>query len=256
LIESELFGHVRGAFTGAERDRVGLFETAAGGTVLLDEVGDLPATVQVKLLRFLDSYELRRVGEHRARTADVRVLAATNRDLEDLVRDGRFREDLLFRLNVFRIDVPPLRQRREDIPGLAERFLTEESHTALAIHLSHDLLRWFEAYDWPGNVRQLRNLCRYLSARCWGRPEIGVRDLPSDLQEQCVSFLTGTKLTAFERDQRDFERTQLQRALQQTGGNISETARLLRTGRNQIAARMRLFNLTRDEFRPRPKAST
>jgi DNA-binding NtrC family response regulator/tetratricopeptide (TPR) repeat protein len=250
LIESELFGHARGAFTGADRDRAGLFESAAGGSVLLDEIGDLPAPVQVKLLRFLDSYELRRVGEHKVRRVDVRILAATHKHLAQLVQDGLFRQDLYFRLKVFRIDVPALRQRREDIPALVEHFLTEESQSSLPLGVAADLMRWFEAYHWPGNVRELRNLCRYLSARCWGKSEIAVQDLPPDLEAACREFLAGANLSIFEREKADLERTQILRALHQANGSISEASRLLRMGRNQVARKIRDYGLTREALRP------
>ena len=250
LIESELFGHSRGAFTGADRDRAGLFEAADGGTVLLDEIGDIPAPVQVKLLRFLDSYELRRLGEHRVRRVDVRILAATHKDISQLVLDGQFRQDLYFRLKVFRIDIPPLRQRCEDIPALVQRFLTEESQSTLPLGITADLMRWFEAYRWPGNVRELRNLCRYLSARCWGKPEVAVQDLPPDLETVCREFLAGTGLSAFEREKAELERAQILRALHQTEGNITEASRLLRMGRNHVARKMREYGLERETLRP------
>jgi DNA-binding NtrC family response regulator len=249
LIESELFGHVRGAFTGAERDRPGLFESADGGTVLLDEVGDLPAQVQVKLLRFLDRYEFRRVGEHKVRTVNVRILAATHKDLSALVDQGVFRQDLFFRLNVFRIAVPPLRERREDIPALARQFLSEEWPSSMPLQVSPDLLRWFESHNWPGNVRELRNLCRYLSVRCWGKPEIGVRDLPAELQALALEFLSGTRLSPFEREKLDLERNQILRALQQTNGNITEASQLLGASRNLIARKIREHGIVRETFR-------
>lgn len=248
LIESELFGHVRGAFTGADRDRSGLFETADGGTVLLDEIGDLPIHVQVRLLRFLDHYEFRRVGEGHAKAVDVRILAATHKDLWKLVRSGVFREDLLFRLNVFRIQVPALRDRPEDIPGLVTEFLAEGSHSSREWSVAPDLMRWLQAHDWPGNVRELRNLCRYLSVRCWGMPEIGVRDLPADVQASCVEFLGGAHVSKFEREKRDFERKQIERALQETSGSISEASRLLGLGRNNLARKMRDHGIERDTF--------
>jgi DNA-binding NtrC family response regulator len=249
LIEGELFGHVRGAFTGADRDRPGLLEEAAGGSVLLDEIGDLPLQTQVKLLRFLDSYELRRLGERVQRHVDVRILAATNRDLRQLVADGRFREDLFYRLNVFRVDVPPLRQRREEIPALVRRFLVEESQSTLPVRVAPDLLRWMQGYGWPGNVRELRNLCRYLSARAWGKPEIGIADLPPELQAASRAFLAGARLDPLEQERLEFEHARLLKALQRTSGNISHAAELLGMGRNHLTRKMREHGINRDQVR-------
>jgi DNA-binding NtrC family response regulator len=249
LIESQLFGHVRGAFTGADRDRPGRSETADRGTVLLDEIGDLPAHIQVKLLRFLDDYEFRRVGEQKMRTVDVRILAATHKDLWKLVRDGIFRQDLLLRLHAFRIQVPALRERPEDVPALVEQFLAEGSKSSPPLRVAPDLMCWLQAHDWPGNVRELRNLCRYLSVRCWGKPEIGVHDLPPEMHVDCIEFLSGTRLPTFTREKRDFERAQIERALRQTDGNITEASRLLGMGRNLLARRIREHRIDRESPR-------
>jgi transcriptional regulator with GAF, ATPase, and Fis domain len=162
LLESELFGHVRGAFTGAVRDRVGRFEAAARGTLFLDEVGDLPLHLQTKLLRVLQDRTFERVGESQPIAADVRVLAATHRDLKRAVEAGRFREDLFYRLRVFPIEIPPLRARREDIEPLARYLLAQVSQrTGRGLALSPDALRALLAYDWPGNVRELENALEY-----------------------------------------------------------------------------------------------
>lgn len=249
LAESELFGHVRGAFTGAEKDKLGLFEAAEGGTVLLDEVADLPQALQVKLLRVLDAAEVRRVGETASRTVNVRILAATNKDDEALVRDGTFRRDLYHRLKVFRIEVPALRHRREDVLVLARRFLEEEAQSTLPIRLSSELERWLAAYEWPGNVRELLNLCRYLSVRAWGRPMIDVADLPDELCDTAVLDESSTLSSPFAREKRDLERTQILRALHETRGNILATAQLLGMGRNTITRRMREYGVTRADFR-------
>jgi len=249
LIESELFGHARGAFTGADRDRAGLFETADGGTVLLDEIGDLPSDVQVKLLRFLDHYEFHRIGEHHSRSADVRIIAATHKDMTRLVEQGVFRQDLFFRLNVFVVEVPPLRDRREDIPAMVDRFLGVSPAGNLTLRPSADLLRWMEAHAWRGNVRELRNLCRYLAVRCWGKDVIEPRDLPPKMRESCLEFLSGAQLPLFERERVDLERTQLIRALQQTRGSITAAGKLLGLHRNVVARRMRDHGLERTAFR-------
>ena len=163
LLESELFGHVRGAFTGAVRDHQGALEAADGGTVFLDEIGEIPAAAQVKLLRFLQEGEIRRVGETMVRKLDVRVIAATNRDLDEAVRDGSFREDLFFRLNVIPIHLPPLRDRREDIPPLAAHLLQRlcDAHARNISGLSPEALKAFMNYPWPGNVREMENAIEY-----------------------------------------------------------------------------------------------
>jgi transcriptional regulator with GAF, ATPase, and Fis domain len=157
LIESELFGHVRGAFTGASRDRAGAFEEADGGTVFLDEIGELPLDMQPKLLRALASREVRRLGESRVRKIDIRVIAATNRRLEREVNSGRFREDLYYRLSVVTIRVPPLRERKEDIPILVSAFLHHLGAEDRAQLFSSEVTEAMMRYDWPGNVRELKN---------------------------------------------------------------------------------------------------
>ncbi len=180
LLESELFGHVRGAFTGADADRAGLFEAAEGGTILLDEIGDLPLAVQAKLLRVLESNEVRRVGSTQVRAVDVRVLAATNRDLERAVRSGAFREDLLYRLNTVTIHVPPLRDRTEDIPELVDHFLRKFSGPATSgkRRISDDALAALRGYPWPGNVRELAHVIERAVALSRSS-RIDAEDLPS-----------------------------------------------------------------------------
>ncbi len=180
LLESELFGHVRGAFTGAVRDRVGRFEAAARGTLFLDEVGDLPLHLQTKLLRVLQERTFERVGESQPIAADVRVLAATHRDLKRAVEAGRFREDLFYRLRVFPIEIPPLRARREDIEPLARYLLAQVSQrTGRGLALSPDALRALLAYDWPGNVRELENALEYGVTVARG-PMVRREDLPRE----------------------------------------------------------------------------
>ena len=163
LLESELFGHVRGAFTGAIRDHQGVLEAADGGTVFLDEIGEIPPAAQVKLLRVLQEGEIRRVGDNKARKLDVRIIAATNRNLEEAARDGSFREDLFFRLNVIPIFLPPLRERKEDIPPLAAHLLQRlcDAHGRNVTGLSPEALRAFMNYAWPGNVREMENAIEY-----------------------------------------------------------------------------------------------
>ena len=221
LWESELFGVVRGAFTGADRDRAGVMETARGGTVFLDEIGEIPVEFQPKLLRFLQEKEYRPVGSPVAKRADVRIVAATNRPLEQMVRDGGFRQDLFHRLNVLRIDVPALRERRSDIPFLAQRFLEQATHrSGKQVWLSREAGEVMERHDWPGNVRELQNVIVRLVAL----------NPPGPLQEgdvqQILEHTTGeAEGEPPELDRR--ERQQILRVLQQVGGNKTKAAEIL-----------------------------
>jgi transcriptional regulator with GAF, ATPase, and Fis domain len=183
LLESEMFGHVRGAFTGALRDRVGRFELAAGGTLFLDEVGDLPLPLQVKLLRVLQERTFERVGESRTRPADARIVAATNRDLPRAVAEGRFREDLFYRLRVVPIEVPPLRARLEDVEPLARVLLARVgARQGRALRLSPSALRVLLEYRWPGNVREMENALEYAVAVCRGQTVL-CEDLPASVRD-------------------------------------------------------------------------
>ena len=170
LLESELFGHVRGAYTGADRDRVGRFEAAHGGTIFLDEIGDIPTSTQVKLLRVLEEKEIERVGDHRPVPVDVRIISATNRNLEQLIGQGQFREDLFFRINVFPLHCPALVERRDDIPLLVNAFIQQYRARSgkKILGLSPDAMAVLTAYDWPGNVRELRNAIEYAFVLCAG----------------------------------------------------------------------------------------
>jgi len=182
LLESELFGHVKGAFTGAVRDNPGRIATCEGGTLLLDEIGDLPANLQPKLLRFLQDKEYERVGDYTTRRADVRIIAATNRDLDQAVKEGRFREDLFYRLNVIQIEIPPLRGRPEDITPLAERLLAffgrTRHHTFLGF--TTEALQALRQYPWPGNLRELRNVVERGAILCQ-TDHVGIECLPENL---------------------------------------------------------------------------
>jgi transcriptional regulator with PAS, ATPase and Fis domain len=171
LLESELFGHKAGAFTGAAHDRVGLFEQAAKGTIFLDEIADMTPALQVKLLRVLQEREFMRVGESVVRKTDVRVLAATNRSLPERIREGRFREDLYYRLRVVEIELPPLRDRREDVVPLARKFVDEFARQMRrgALRLDAGCLSRLEAYAWPGNIRELRNAVEHAVVMCPGK---------------------------------------------------------------------------------------
>ncbi|MGE5176633.1 MAG: sigma 54-interacting transcriptional regulator [Hyphomicrobiales bacterium] len=251
LIESELFGHARGAFTGAGRERAGLFEEAKGGTVLLDEVAELPPDMQVKLLSVLEQHRVRRVGENRDRAVDVRVIAATNSDLVSAVRQGRFREDLFYRLNVISLTVPPLRQRREDILPLARRFLAEfaretnrrmEGFTPTA---EEALL----AHDWPGNVRELRNVIeRSLLLKSTGR-KIERADLPPLAGgPRSGAMRGGAKAVTLPRGSlsgalREYERDLLQAALEQSDGVVARASGLLGISRTNMHNKLRKHGL-------------
>ena len=182
LLESELFGHVKGAFTGAVRDHPGRIASCEGGTLLLDEVGDLPANLQPKLLRFLQDKEYERVGDSTTRKADVRIIAATNRDLDSAVREGRFREDLFYRLNVIQIEIPPLRERLEDIAVLAERLLTffGRSRHHRFLGFTPEALQALRQYPWPGNIRELRNVVERAAILCQ-IDHVGIECLPENL---------------------------------------------------------------------------
>jgi len=261
LLESELFGHERGAFTGAQASRQGRFEQARGGTLFLDEIGDMPADLQTRLLRVLSDGEYYRVGGHTPQRADVRIVAATHQDLEQLVRDGRFREDLLHRLNVIRVRIPPLRERSEDIPRLAARFL-EQAAAELGVEGKH-LLPETEAYlsrlEWSGNVRQLENTCRWLTVMASGR-EVHTKDLPEDLRsapagaEIHENWQAGLGQWAAERlAQGDsaileqampaFETTLIKVALQHADGRRQDAARLLGWGRNTLTRKIKELGL-------------
>ena len=239
LLESELFGHVKGAFTDASADKPGLFEAAAGGTIFLDEIGELPANVQVKLLRALQEREIRRVGETHSRAIDVRVVAATSRPLEDMVESGEFRQDLYYRLAVMPLRIPALRERREDIAMLAEHFL-HAVNTKLGTSvegLDAEALRIMLAYDWPGNVRELENTIEHAAVLAEGRL-IGPDELPERLRrrrqrsadgpsEVGFSILFSAEDLSVKRAARRIERELILRALEQTSGNRTHAAKLL-----------------------------
>jgi DNA-binding NtrC family response regulator len=238
LIESELFGHVRGAFTGADRDRAGLIETSDGGTLFLDEIGELPLTAQAKLLRFLQEGEFRRVGDAVNRTADVRIVSATNRKLEAAVEEGRFRDDLYYRVRGVEIALPALRDRAADIPLLTAHFLAheQERHRSGPSRLSHDAAALFGAYSWPGNVRELQNTIRAAHAMAGEAREIDVEHLPERLRAVVPNrAILGSYQDAVMRFKRDL----IERSLAQANGNQNRAAASLKISRQALAYQIR-----------------
>jgi len=255
LLESELFGHERGAFTGAQQMRRGRFEQAEGGTLFLDEIGDMPFDLQTRLLRVLSDGHFYRVGGHQPLKASVRVIAATHQDLEARVREGLFREDLYHRLNVIRLRLPPLAERREDVPLLARHFLAK-SGRELGIEpkrLSDDAMAFLAAYEWPGNVRQLENVCHWLTVMAPGQ-SIELADLPPELRQDTARSPETDWTAALAREveralvrgeaglmdsmTRTFERILISKALAHTGGRRIEAAQLLGIGRNTITRKI------------------
>jgi two-component system response regulator HydG len=235
LLESELFGHVRGAFSGAVADKPGLFEAASGGTLLLDEVADLPAPLQVKLLRVLQDGEVRRVGATRSIAMDVRVIAATHKDLEALVETGAFRADLYYRLKVFSLRLPALRDRKEDIVPLARHFLSLERDRARALRpATEELLR---AYRWPGNIRELSNAMRYASVLSEGN-EIEPRHLPDEIVR---TRATPTPLPGSLRTLAEVEEAHVLTVLRACRGVQADAARVLGIGRNTLWRKLRSY---------------
>ncbi|MHB1403658.1 MAG: sigma 54-interacting transcriptional regulator [Thiobacillus sp.] len=249
LLESELFGHVKGAFTGAARDHLGLFLSAEGGTVLLDEIGDMPAQLQVKLLRVLQEGEVRPVGATETRPVDVRILSATHRNLEEAIASGEFREDLYYRLNVVTLTLPPLRERREDIPLLARHFLTvlTEKYRRRIHGFAPDALDMLTAADWPGNIRQLHNVLEQCIALCTTSTipaslvARALRDKPAEIQPLAEARST-------------FERDYLISLLKLTRGQVSEVARLAGRNRTEVYRLLQRHGLTPALFKDRDDA--
>jgi DNA-binding NtrC family response regulator len=254
LLESELFGYTRGAFTGANSDRKGLWEEAEGGTLFLDEAGETSPAMQVKLLRALQEGEIRRVGSTRPVIVDARVVAATNRDLEREVAAGRFREDLFYRLSVVTLRVPALRERRGDVPLLAERFLRAASENAGRgrLRLSEEALGRLVAYDWPGNVRELESAVEYAALHARGA-EVAAEDLPPRLQSAEVRQAAArAPLAALYEDLPtldELERRYLLHVLEATGGNRTRTAEILRIDRRTLYRMAERFRIKLDEER-------
>ena len=265
LLESELFGHERGAFTGATATRRGRFEQAEGGTLFLDEIGDMPAELQTRLLRVLSDGNFYRVGGHQPSKANVRIIAATHQNLDERVKQGLFREDLFHRLNVIRLRLPPLRERREDIPLLAKYFL-QKSARELSVEqktLSEAAIQYLMAQDIPGNVRQLENLCHWLTVMTPSQ-QIEIADLPPEwretqtivipqgdwrtlLAQQVTLSLQRGEQNLLDNLSRQFESTLITQALQHTGGKRIEAATLLGMGRNTLTRKIQELGLDEEE---------
>jgi transcriptional regulator with PAS, ATPase and Fis domain len=243
LLESEIFGHVKGAFTGATGSKRGLFEEAHGGTFLLDEVGEMSASLQVKLLRALQDGEVRRVGANQPTMVDTRVVAATNRDLQQRVREGAFREDLFYRLNVIPVTLPPLRERREDIPVLAETFLERVAQKQeRALRLSPEAVESLLRYPWPGNVRELENVMERTAILSSG--EVMDRgDLPAHIAAGIVVGAAPSLPT--EQGLAEVERVHILQTLERVGWNHSRAAEVLRIGRTTLWRKLKEYGLTR-----------
>jgi len=248
LLESELFGHEKGAFTGAYERRIGRFEQAQGGTLFLDEIGEIDASIQIKLLRFLGERTFERVGSNKTQTADIRLLAATNKNLQDMVSAGKFREDLFFRLRVMEIWLPPLRERTDDIPLLAQAFLHEfsgqdaktvNSFTAEALGI---LLR----YRWPGNVRELRTAIEHAVVLCRG-DRITARDLPAWVRGVPGNAATGAAAPEAPEPAgltvKAAEKELIQRALKEAAGNRTLAAEKLGMSRRTLHRKLHLYHL-------------
>lgn len=261
LLESELFGHERGAFTGAAAARRGRFEQADNGTLFLDEIGDMPADLQTRLLRVLSDGQFYRVGGHQPLKVNVRVIAATHQDLEERVKLGLFREDLFHRLNVIRLRLPPLRERREDIPHLTKHFLAQSAIQlgVEAKQLSPAALRYLTAVNWSGNVRQLENVCHWLTVMAPGQ-NVDVVDLPPELKEDTSKIITANswqealaqevsdalnrgEQNLLEARTKDFERVMIMKALQHTDGRRIEAANQLGMGRNTLTRKIQELDI-------------
>ncbi len=250
LLESELFGHEKGAFTGANERRIGRFEAASGGTILLDEIGEISNTVQTKLLRFLQEKEFERLGSGKTITSDVRLLAATNRDLKKAVESGIFREDLFYRLHVFPVKVPPLRNHRKDIPLLIEHFLNKLSsdfpHSLREVD-EEAMARLIE-YRWPGNVRELENLLERFAVVARGNV-ITIDMLPSEITDGIAQAKLSSAEFSPDITLPQAEEMLIRRALERTGGNVSKTSRMLDISRDKLRYRLKKFNIKTKQYR-------
>jgi len=250
LLESELFGHVKGAFTGAVQTRIGRFEQANGGTIFLDEIGNMPMTLQVKLLRVLQEREFERIGGNSTVKVDVRIISATSSNLEQMVKDGTFREDLYYRLNVIPISLPPLRERREDIPLLVQKFVERfcETHKLGLKTVSPQVMRGLMGYDWPGNVRQLENIVERMVALTGNRTAILPTDLPEEIQRRDpLNFVPLIEIPEeginFQNVVTDMERELILQSLRKSNGNKKLAAKMLNLKRTTLIEKIKRIGL-------------
>ena len=268
LLESELFGHEKGSFTGAQSQRIGRFEQALGGTLFLDEIGDMHPELQTRLLRVLSSHEFYRVGGQKPIKSDVRIIAATNQNIEDLIKTGQFREDLYHRLNVFRIELPPLRKRKEDIPALVEYFLKKSADEIKSERkdIEENAMDILNEYSWPGNIRQLENICRYITVMA-PSTNITIDDIPDEVKNIEMNANSSTQVNGLDanidwevtlsdhirsvlKDQNDLtdlskelDRILLQEALKVSKGRRIDAAKILGLGRNTITRKIKDLGL-------------
>ena len=253
LLESELFGHEKGAFTGASERRIGRFEQANGGTIFLDEIGEIDASTQVKLLRVMsEQHAFERVGGNQTLRADVRVIAATNKNLEKLVQEGKFRDDLFFRLNVVRITMPPLRERKEDIPLLVRGFLRHfcTANDKPFLDLTTDAMNALLSYNWPGNVRELRTAIEHGVVMAAG-PKITLRDLPAAVRQAAGQEVPrGVSQASSPLDLRETERKLILQALAATNGNVTAAAKKLGISRRTLHRKINEINAAQSSGQP------
>ena len=268
LLESELFGHEKGSFTGAQSQRIGRFEQALGGTLFLDEIGDMHPELQTRLLRVLSSHEFYRVGGQKPIKSDVRIIAATNQNIEKLINTGKFREDLYHRLNVFRIELPPLRKRKEDIPSLVKYFLKKSANEIKSDQkgIEEPAMKVLNEYDWPGNIRQLENTCRYITVMA-PSTSVTVDDIPDEVKNIDISLKSSPMVNGADahidweetlsghirsvlqdkndltRLSRDLEKILLQEALKASKGRRIDAAKILGLGRNTITRKIKDLGL-------------
>ena len=244
LLESELFGHERGAFTGAYDKKIGRFEMAENGTIFLDEIGEIPLSVQVKLLRVLENRSYERLGGTETLNSTARVVTATNRDLAAMVREGTFREDLFYRLDVVRVDLPPLRERREDIPQLIQHYLeifaNENGKGDMTI--TESAMSALTAYDWRGNIRELKNCVDRMVVLCRGK-EIGIENVPLNIREDLEPGIGKAILSSGGCDLEQNEKILIERALNETGGNRSKAAEKLGISRRTLHRKLHIYNI-------------